>query len=140
MPGRRIVQSALARAGDSDGSPPVDEALPSESNVAVWKNLVVVILPVAVNLPALGSYAQRRQIVVADPASDEHLGVAQQRLRVVVPFRGLLPVAVNVPALGSYSSALAAPPRVLVADDEHLSVGQQRRACPSLPMVILRWR
>jgi uncharacterized membrane protein len=57
VPAVGSYSSALARAGDSDGSPPVMRALPSESNVAVWKNLVVVILPVAVNLPALGSYS-----------------------------------------------------------------------------------
>ena len=87
---------------------------PLGSNVAVWTNLAVVMLPVAVNVPVAGSYSSalaRVAAAVSPPPvmSTFPLGsnVAVWSYLAVV----MLPVAVNVPVAGSYSSALARHPR-----------------------------
>jgi hypothetical protein len=87
------------------------------SKVAVWLYLATVRLPVAANVPTVGSYnsALARSVKVPPltpfPPTTSTCplpnNVAVWPALAVV----MLPVAVNVPATGSYSSAVpAAPP------------------------------
>jgi hypothetical protein len=82
---------------------------PLDKKVAVWPYLVVVMLPVAAKVPAVGSYISalaKASVPSSPPAtSTPKLGnnVAEWYSLAVV----ILPIAANVPALGSYSSALA---------------------------------
>ena len=63
---------------------------PLGNNVAVWPSLATVMLPVAVNVPAAGSYSSALARYPLPPysAGDEHLPARQQRRRVIVPCRG----------------------------------------------------
>ena len=86
-------------------NPPATRTFPLGNNVAVWRFLATLMVPVAVNVRAAGFVEFSAAGCVA--TSDENLPVRQQRCRWWTLATVTRPVAVNVPGAGSYSSALA---------------------------------
>ncbi len=84
--------SALARSSPlSSYCPPATSTIPLSNNVAVCFSLATVMLPVAANVRAVGSYSsalERKRCCHQSSAGDEYLPVEQQGRGGLLPSRG----------------------------------------------------